>query len=131
MTEVFELVSVSLLPAIKRSSEDANFMMNLLLRISGEENGIPDYVFKALLTLSKKYLRLQPSHLPTSAQYSQQLVEILCRYSKLDLWAEVESFVTVFSSEVSTANAITLQSLHIPFLRFLARALETHDSSLN
>jgi hypothetical protein len=100
-------VSVSLLPAIKRSSEDANLMMNLLLGIS-EEKGIPEYVFKALLALSKKRLRLQPSHLPTSAQHSQQLVEILCRCSKLNLWAEVESFVTIFSVEVSVANAITL-----------------------
>jgi hypothetical protein len=123
-------VSGSLLPAIKRSSEDASLIMNLLLRISQEE-GIPEYVFKALLTLSKKHLRLQSSHLPTSAQHFQQLVEILYRCSKLNLWAEVESFVTVFSAEVSTANAITLQSLHIPFLGFLARAFETHRSSLN
>jgi hypothetical protein len=104
-------------------------MMNLLLRIS-ERKDIPEHVFKALLPLSTKHLRLQSSHLPTSVQHSQQLAKVISHRSKLNLWADVESFATRFSAEVSTANAVTLESLHLPFLAFLARALETHNSSL-
>jgi hypothetical protein len=122
-------VSSSFLPAVKRSSKDPNLMMNLVLGIS-ERKDVPEHVFKALLPLTTKHLRLQSSHLPTSVQHSQQLAKVLTHCSKLSLWAEVESFATTFSDEVSTANAVTLQSLQIPFLTFLARTLEAHNSTL-